>query len=46
MTLELIDETVQDGARQSEAAKLLGLNERTLQRWRTVDGGDDCYRAR
>lgn len=45
MTLELIDETVQDGARQSEAAKLLGLNERTLQRWRTVDGGDDRRRG-
>ena len=38
-------ETVQDGARQSEAAKLLGLNERTLQRWRTVDGGDDRRRG-
>lgn len=42
MTLELIEDAVGAGARQSEAAKLLGLNERTLQRWRGVDGGDDC----
>ncbi|MGT2493414.1 IS3 family transposase [Cupriavidus basilensis] len=30
----LIDEAVQNGARQSSACEELGLNERTLQRWR------------
>jgi len=34
MILRHIDEAVAAGARQSEAAKLLGLDCRTLQRWR------------
>ncbi|MFS8981416.1 IS3 family transposase [Cupriavidus necator] len=32
--IALIDEAVQGGARQSSACEELGLNERTLQRWR------------
>jgi transposase InsO family protein len=42
MTLELIKDAVGAGARQYEAAKLLGLSGRTLQRWREVGGGEDC----
>lgn len=34
MILEYIDEAVAAGARQSEASKILGLDERTVQRWR------------
>ncbi|MBP0625463.1 helix-turn-helix domain-containing protein [Cupriavidus sp. LEh25] len=30
----MIDEAVGSGARQSRACEELGLNERTLQRWR------------
>ena len=41
MTLELIEEAVSAGARQGEAAKLLGLDPRTVQRWRTRRGGED-----
>ena len=45
MTLKLVEEAVGTGARQSEAAKLLGLNERTLQRWQAADGGVDRRRG-
>ena len=45
MILELIAETVRAGARQGEAAKLLGLSERTLQRWKAFGGGDDRRRG-
>ena len=45
MILELIDEGVTAGARQSEAAEILGLNERTIQRWRDVGTGDDRRRG-
>jgi len=41
MILEHIDEAIAAGARQSEASKLLGLDERTVQRWRTASGGED-----
>ncbi len=34
MILEYIDEAVAGGARQSEASRILGLDERTVQRWR------------
>ena len=34
MILEHIDEAVATGARQDEAANLLELDPRTLQRWR------------
>lgn len=43
--LAQIDEAVASGARQCEASKLLGLSERTLQRWRAEGGGDDRRRG-
>ena len=45
MILKLIEETVRAGARLCEAVKLLGLNERTIQRWQAVGGGDDRRRG-
>ena len=41
MILQHVDEARVAGARQDEAAKLLGLDERTVQRWRAEGGGDD-----
>ncbi len=41
MILELIDEAVSAGARQSRACEILGLSERTIQRWRPLGGGED-----
>jgi transposase InsO family protein len=38
---DLVDEAVGDGARQDKACELLGLDERTLQRWRKNAVGDD-----
>lgn len=40
MILEHIDEAVTAGARQSKAGELLGLDSRTLQRWRARGGGE------
>ncbi len=40
-TLELIDEAVGAGARLEKACKVVGLSERTIQRWRLHDGGGD-----
>ncbi len=40
--LELIDEAVQNGARQDEASKVVGLSSRTLQRWRKDPDGVDA----
>jgi transposase InsO family protein len=37
MILELIDEAVRNGARQRKACALIGLNTRTVQRWRAGD---------
>lgn len=45
MILAYIDEAVAAGARQSEAAKLLGLDQRTIQRWRALPGGEDRRRG-
>ena len=45
MILEHVDETRRAGARQAEACKLLGLDERTAQRWRSEGGGDDRRRG-
>lgn len=39
--LGLVAEAVETGARQQPACKLLGLSERTLERWRAQDAGDD-----
>lgn len=41
MILGLIDEAVAGGARQSRACDVIGLDPRTLQRWRANDIGDD-----
>ena len=41
MILGLIDEAVAAGARQSKACEVIGLDPRTLQRWRAQDIGDD-----
>lgn len=41
MILELIDEAVAAGARQEPACKILGLTDRTIQRWREAGGGED-----
>lgn len=38
--VKLIDEACNRGARRSQACALLGLNERTLRRWRADTGGD------
>ena len=45
MILTLLDDAMAAGARQSETSKLLGLDERTVQRWRTADGGEDRRRG-
>jgi transposase InsO family protein len=37
----LVDEAVRAGARQDKACELLGLDARTLQRWKHKDVGDD-----
>ena len=41
MILGLVDEAVAAGARQSKACELLGIDCRTLQRWRRQGIGDD-----
>lgn len=41
MTLGLIDEAIVAGARQQKACETLGLDPRTVQRWRTQAIGDD-----
>jgi putative transposase len=41
MIIELIDEAVAAGARQSRACEVVGIDARTLQRWREQDIGDD-----
>ena len=41
MILGLIDEAVQGGARQSKACHVLGLDRRTVQRWRGLGIGED-----
>lgn len=40
MILELMDEAVHGGARAEKAAELLGISERTVQRWRLREDGD------
>jgi transposase InsO family protein len=41
MILGLIDEAMAAGARQEKACELLGLDARTVQRWRTQGVGED-----
>lgn len=43
MILNLVEEAVRSGARQTRACELLGVAERTLQRWRR-HGGEDRRR--
>jgi len=38
--LNLVDKAVQRGARQGQACAVIGMSERTLQRWRTAPAGD------
>jgi putative transposase len=45
MILEFIDETVLAGARQAEAAKILGLSGRTVERWRLEGAREDRRRG-
>ena len=40
-TLSLLDEAQRGGARLKPACRVLGLDPRTVQRWRAVGGGDD-----
>lgn len=42
MILGLLDEAVAAGARHSRACEVLGLDPRTVQRWRARGIGDDC----
>lgn len=41
MTLAALDVAIAAGARQSKACETLGLDPRTVQRWRAHDTGDD-----
>lgn len=41
MILGLVDEAVAAGARRERACDVLGLTERSMQRWRCADVGDD-----
>jgi len=40
MTLKLIDEAIEGGARAEKTAALIGISERTVQRWRLQADGD------
>ncbi len=41
MILGMVSDAVAQGAPETQAAALLGLSARTLQRWREQDTGDD-----
>src|SRR5699024_4119845 len=43
--LSLITEAIDAGARQREACRIVGITERTLQRWRREHGGQDARRG-
>lgn len=45
MILDLIDEAVRSGARLRAAAKVLGLRERTIQRWRKEGAREDLRKG-
>ncbi len=45
MILELIDETIAAGARLGPCCGILGLDTRTVQRWRKNPDGDDARRG-
>jgi len=39
--IDLIDEAHISGARQSKACKIIGITQRTLQRWKQLDNTAD-----
>jgi putative transposase len=41
LILELVEEAVQSGARQSKACEVINISARTLQRWRKQNVGED-----
>jgi putative transposase len=41
LTVVLIDEAIESGARQVKACEIIGISERTLQRWRKQKDGED-----
>ena len=43
--VRLVDEAIVSGARQSRCAKVVGIDERTLQRWRANELGEDGRRG-
>lgn len=43
--LSLLDEAMEAGARQSKACEVLGLDERTIQRWRAEPEREDARRG-
>ena len=45
MILQLVDETGAAGARQFAVCEVLEIDERTIQRWRAEDGGEDRRRG-
>lgn len=45
MILELVEEAVASGARQSKACEVINVSPRTLQRWRNAGVGDDMRRG-
>jgi putative transposase len=45
MILELVEEAVQSGARQSKACEIINIPPKTLQRWRLKDVGEDQRRG-
>ena len=43
--LELLKEAVGAGARQSKACDILGIDERTMQRWKLANFKEDCRKG-
>lgn len=41
MILDLLAQAIRQGAEQQEACEVLGIDPRTIQRWRSAGGGDD-----
>jgi putative transposase len=41
MILDLLAEAIRQGAEQGECCEVLGIDPRTVQRWRNASGGDD-----
>ena len=43
--LDLIQEAVKEGARQSKACSILRIDERTIQRWKLSKLREDCRKG-